>query len=257
MPIGFCSRDPIGYLAGHSLSQYTSSNPCTGLDPTGYLTLALDTDHWGNRSKCWWSELSKLIARCKKSKEGQVQVDPDDLWCIIKKKKGYWHWGWACPEYEYYKKGCMGVTGCFLGWEAHGAICQSDCYLTLQEALSHQEKKDCGCKKAEVFAYTWRGGNQNEPCPGGTPEVGPDGRIKCYNQPDGTQGDCPYQSRFDFGYYYGGCIFHAEDTFGNPANCALVSNPELFHNYGGQPHWQTIYCVICEGDDPTKRPSAK
>jgi hypothetical protein len=125
-----------------------------------------------------------------------------------------------------------------------------NCYLTLDEAITRQSKKECGCNKAETIGFTYNHEPSKPPC---IPIVAPDGRISCYhNQIVQEEVDMPSVGSIDFGFYYEGCLFHAQRAFRYPTSRCLCSTAAVFHNSNGSNGFRTSCCVACSGKGPMK-----
>ncbi len=263
----FTSRDPLEYVDGMSLYRgYFVPNAVdpfglcepVGVTPEGKQIIKVSPEcaklmTGFEAGDCFiWDELAKTKTKTP-CPGGAIRIPTDEYWSALCREKGYTRYlkgSWYTAdslEYSQYLRGCVGVTSCLLGREAFTAMADADCYSSLAAALQRQAemKEECFCgddSQPEVIGHTWRNGKTaqfDEAC-----------KLTGYEE---GGGNLPGGTRYDFGFYRDSVFHHATDTLRDPNNCVLCSSPEAFHDYHDTAGWQTIYCVVCSGNDPTGR----
>jgi hypothetical protein len=229
-----------------------------GTDPTGLLVLQKPDPRGTNVNLHGWggcykkSELKKLL-----HSSGRLYTDFHDTWWYLDARRHVDSWNLL-------RKGCVGVTGCFLGKEPyeHMKTIFKDCYLALAQAQAQQKKlnDDGACKgcntlgkpaSAKIFGYF---ASQTYP-DGTTLQYLPDKNDRiCFTRSTGDTIPHPLTFGQDWGYYDDELdgFWHAWFSEGTvvPKHGflapVLISTPKDFVAFAGKK--VPIYCVTCEGD---------
>jgi len=157
-------------------------------------------------------------------------------------------------NWDHYKNGCFGIAACWLGRDPKNQY--SACFKTFAEAIFRQESmndSNACCKNGET--------NMN-----GTParaqivelaykydaeiETLEDGRVRINTNPEDHNKD-PHK-RYDFSFYDPGTglWFGSEDAYHYGGECQRRT---MMEQMGNLEHFNKLYCVVCEGDDPAPK----
>jgi len=145
-------------------------------------------------------------------------------------------------------RGCFGITAIFLGRNPRLSEDPGNdlehCFWKLADAKRYLDSgelaKTCGDLGQEIIGYSW-------PTPDILPGRGPNGEVEW------TDESPPVRSAIgtDWGYYdrFLDLFFHASAGQSVPGATPLISNQNGFPSL----NHESVYCVVCGGDDAEYR----
>jgi RHS repeat-associated protein len=255
----FESRDPIGYAAGPNF--YAGWFVPHFVDPIG-LTPYVDTGEGLDTLDYYRTQY--LLSRKKQTFSFGVGFE------LIRQNAGCpLIFDWNGTIWQKHQQGCVGFVSGLLGRNLSPSVLaeshRQDCYDTLPQALNARARwnKIGACcanrnmagnkSTAQVIAFYYNAVD-NVPSGGKPSTIDSDGHIVWNDERPAHNGrvtDTAYGSVFDYGLYDDatGAFWGADFNAGTPGSMATLWDlPGYFSNRKGR----TIFCVLCEGNDPNK-----